>query len=238
LVNETLENAGSYDYHKLDSDKLGFLNVTLQEPPNDTVVVQNRSFVQNVSVTCENGECGTVTVSPRYKRSSTADTLVPEGSGEPFHTNTSNTKTCDSSLKKGETCFTSWFVNATGTLESYHLLDVNASSSYSQVESNDSIDHLVQINTALIINLSFDAVHFGPLEPGAENNSAVGNSNLSYNLTVDEDSNTVDKLWTRATTLEGNDSSYEIGPSNLSYSQQNDISTEKRYSGTYQLVEK
>lgn len=236
-VNETLENAGSYDYHTLDANRLGYLDLELQEPPNDTVVVRNDNFIQNVSVTCRGGECGTVTVSPRYNQSSTADTLVPEGSGEPFHTNSSNVKTCDSSLLKGETCFSSWFVNATGTLESWHLLDANASSSLSRVEGNDSEDHLVQINSALLIDLSWSTTRFGVLDPGSDNNSALGNDDLQYNLTVDQDSRTVDNLWLRSTDLQNLTSGYSIPAHNMSYSNTNDISAESFLSTTYQLVE-
>ncbi|MFB6190150.1 MAG: hypothetical protein ABEJ91_01120 [Candidatus Nanohaloarchaea archaeon] len=235
-VNETLENAGSYDYHTLDSNKLGFLNLTLEEPPNDTVVVQDEYYIHNVSVTCENGECGTVKVSPRYNESSTADTLVPENSGTPFHTNTSNVKTCDSSLLQDETCYSTWFVNASGTLESWHLLDGNASSSYSQVAGNDSEDHLVQVNKAILVDLSWNTTRFGVLDPGSQNNSALGNDNLAYNFTVDEYSKQVDELWVRSTDLNNLTSGYTIGATNLSYSDTNDIATEEFLSNSYQLA--
>ncbi|MFB6213090.1 MAG: hypothetical protein ABEJ07_00795 [Candidatus Nanohaloarchaea archaeon] len=235
-VNETLENAGSYDYHILDANRLGFLNLTLQEPPNDTVVVQNETFIQNVSVTCEKGECGTVTVSPRYNKSSSADTLIPGSSGNPFYTNSSNLQTCASSLTKDETCFSTWFVNSTGTLESWHLLDGNASSSYSRVQQNDSEDHLVQINKALIFDLTWNTNRFGVLDPGSQNNSALGNNDLEYNLTVDEDSEPIDKLWIRSTALENQTSGYYINASNMSYSTTNDIATENFFSTSYELV--
>lgn len=235
-VNDTSNNAGSFDRHILDANKLGWLNVTLFEPPNDTAVTQNETFRVNASVKCENGECGSVTVSPRYNESDATDTVIPESSGDPFFTNSSSSKTCSSDLAKDETCLVDWFVNSTGTLESWHLVDANASSSFSQVSNNDSSDHLVQINTALIISLGWDTVRFGVLDPGSDNRSAVGNNDLKHNLTVDEDSDPVDKLWIRATDLEAKTSDYNISAENMSYSLQNDISTENFLSNSFQLA--
>jgi len=230
-------DSGSYDYHVLDTKKLGFLNLTLHKPPNDTVVVQNEAFRLNSSVRCEEGECGEVRLTPRYNGSSDADTVIPESSGDPFYTNASKSKVCSSDLLSGEQCSNYWYVNATGALESWHKLDANASSSFNKVSENDTDDSLVQINTALIIDLSWETVDFGVLDPGSENNTAPGNSDLSYNVTVDEDSEKVDGLWTRATGLNHTENSdYTIPPENMSYSDESKISTENFYSRSYQRI--
>lgn len=237
LVNDSSENSGSFDNHVLDANKLGFLNLTLEEPPNDTALTKNRFFQVNSTVTCEEGECGEVNVNPRYNESEKADTIIPRDSGKPFYTNTSRTKTCDSSLDKDQTCLTDWFVNASGELESWHLLDVNASSSFSGVEQNDTEDNLAQINTALIFDLEWDTTRFGVLEPGSLNNSAIDNDRKKHNLSVDERSQTIDKLWLRSTWLQAKNSDYNISAENMSYSLQNDISTENFLSTDYQIVE-
>lgn len=238
LVNDTSNNTGSEDYHEFDINKLGDLHMTLEDPPNDTVVTQNKTFLVNATVNCKNGECGEVNASARYNQSSGSDTLIPEGSGTPFHTLNSNKKTCNSDLKKGETCQISWNVNATGDLETYHLLDVNASSSFNDIANNDTEDHRVQINMAILINLSWSTTDFGLLDPGQNDQPAKGNNNLSYNVTVQQESNTVDNLWLKVTDLQSElrPENYTIGADNLSYSFQNDSGTSENLSNTYQSI--
>lgn len=237
VANDTSENTTASDYHDRLFVKWGQLAIDIHEPPNDSVVQPNEFFLLNASARCWKGECSSVSLSPRYNESvSSADTLVPENSGTPFYTNSSNSKTCDTDLVKDETCFTDWFINATGALESWHLLDANASSTENEVQSNDSVDHLVQINGGIIIDLSWNTTRFGILDPGSENNSALGNDDLEYNLTVDEDSEPVDELWIRSTDLENVTSGYSIPAENMSYSNTNDIGTETFLSNDYQLV--
>lgn len=235
-VNDTSENAGSYDRHELNITKYGYMEMDLLEPPNDTVVRQNKFFVMNSSVTCRNGECGQVDLAARYNDSASSFTAIPEDSGQPFYTNNSNPQTCSTDLGRGETCYASWFVNATGALETYHLLDTRASSSASKISNNDSENHLVQINTAIIMDLTFDTVDFGAIDPGKKNQSAKNNSNLLYNISIDENSDPVDNLWVRATDLSSKKLDYTIPAENLSYSLENDISTESFLSNTFQNV--
>jgi len=238
LVNDTSNNTGSEDYHELDVNKLGDLNVVLDDPPNDTVVTQNKTFLMNATLSCENGECGEVSASSRYNESSSADTLISENSGSPLHTKSQNTKICGSDLKKGQSCQISWDVNATGNLESYHWLDVNASSSFNDVSNNNSEDHRVQINMAILINTSWTTTDFGLLDPNTNDQPAKGNNNLSYNITVPEESNLVDDLWIKATDLtsELRPKNYSIGAGNISYSFQNDSSTANNISNSYQSI--
>lgn len=238
LVNDTSNNTGSEDYHELDLNKLGTLNINLEDPPNQTVVTQNKTFIMNATLSCQNGECGEVNASPRYNQSSTADTLIPEGAGTPFYTVNQNQKTCSNDLKKDQSCEVSWDVNATGNLESYRWIDINASSSFSDISSIDSVDHQVQINMAILINTSWDTTDFGVLDPGQKDQPAQGNSNLSYNITVPEESNLVDNLWIKATDLTSQlkPDNYSIGAGNLSYSLQNNAGAASNISNTYQSI--
>ncbi|MFB6208339.1 MAG: hypothetical protein ABEJ69_03240, partial [Candidatus Nanohaloarchaea archaeon] len=242
-VNDTSDNAGSYDHHRLNITKYGFLAVTLKEPPNDTTLQQNVTFKMNATVTCSQGICGDVNLSARYNQSSTADTLIPEGAGTPFYTNRTNTNSCGTSMNAGETCFQTWEVNATGPLTSVHLLDANASSSLSQVPNNDSEDSRVTINQGILMSIYWDKVDFGVLDPGQENQSAVGNDAWKYNITIEENSLDVDELWVKADDLVASGwnnpatgQPYTIVAGNVSYSHQNDISTETELRNSYQQM--
>ena len=216
-VNDSVEESGSIDQHDLEVNKIGYLNITLLEPPNDTIVKKDQLFTVNASVRCANGVCGNVTSSARYNETSSADTLISENSGTPFYTNKSNEKVCDQELLEGESCYVSWDVNATGNLESYHLIDVNSSSSFSEISENDSEDHLVQINLLVLMDLNFSVVDFGYLTPGDQNKSAKGNSNLTYNITVSDNSVNVDNLYIKSSPLVSQENeNYSIGPENLS----------------------
>jgi hypothetical protein len=186
----------------------------------------------NATVSCQNGECSEVDVSPRYNESSSADSVISENSGTPFYTLNQNTKTCSGDLKKDQSCQVEWDVNATGELESYHWLDVNASSSFNDISDVESDDNRVQINMAILINTSWDTTDFGLLDPGEQDQPAEGNSNLSYNITVPQESNTVDNLWIRATDLTSQlqPDNYSIGAGNLSY----ELDEKENLSNSYQ----
>lgn len=233
LVNDTSSSSGSYDYHDLKVQNLGELNVTLEEPVDGTILRQNRTFLMNATVSCTGGTCGEVDASPRYNESSVADTVIPL-TGEPFNTNDS-LKTCSSSLGSGESCRVEFYVNASGSDPSSHLLDVNASSNYTIPEAN-SPDAQVSIETVLLFDLNWSAVSFGAVSPGSENVSAQGNDGRDYNVSVDEDSVEIDDMWIRATDLQSAELDYRIPAENLSYSLTNDISTESFLSNSYQLL--
>lgn len=234
LVNDTAANAGSEDVHDLAVTRLGWLNVSIAEPPNRTVVRQNAFFPVNASVTCRDGECGQVNATPRYNASTSADTVIP-ASGTPFHTNGTPEQTCDADLLRDETCTVTWDVNATGALESWHRIDVNASSAYGDIAGNDSVDPAVQINAIVLMDLNFSVIEFGPLEPGATDRPAQGNADRSYNITFDDDSIAVDGLWVTATPLTSVlDASYTIGPSNITT--EADPGTTENLSATYTRI--
>jgi len=45
LINDTSNKSGSEDYHEFDINKLGTLDIVLEDPPKDTVVTQNKTFL-------------------------------------------------------------------------------------------------------------------------------------------------------------------------------------------------
>lgn len=232
-VEDVDKASGSFDYHKFFVEKLGFMDLNLTEPPNDSIVVQNETFLMNGSIECKDGKCGTVTVNPRYNQSSTADTQIPnDASSEPFNTNVSS-KQC--SLGRGEKCYVNFSVNASGQKETYHLLDYESSSSR-DIPNNDSEDNLVQINSAIVIDLNFSEIDFGPLEPGATDKPAENNSDSLYNITVDERGEAVDDLWIRSTDLNSSKLNYNISAENISVARENKISSNTLFnlSNTYQ----
>jgi hypothetical protein len=236
-VNDTSNSSGSFDEHRLRALKYGHLEVDILEPPNDTVLEQNKTFKLNGTAKCVDGRCGEVSLTSRYNTSNSADTAIPQ-TGEPFNTNKSNPSICDSFLTNNEQCSVEWFVNASGSKETFHKLDVLAESNTSLVNNNDSVDHLAQINSLLIFDLTWDTVDFGTLDPGAENKSATGNNDRTYNISVSEDSETIDDMWIRSTDLNSTKfpENYSISAENMSYSLQNDIDSETPLSNTYQLL--
>lgn len=234
LANDTSENNWTQDEHVLDLNRLGHLNLILEEPPNETVLTQNKTFVVNSTIECIGGECSDVTATPRYNTSSTPDTVMPEMDGEPFHTLNANTGSC--TLLAGENCFVSWEVNATAADSTSHLIDVNASSSYSEIEEEDSADAEVDVRQVVMMNLSWDATDFGLLDPGDRQKPAIGNDNLTYNVSILENSNEAD-IWIKGEDLiSQEDSNYRIGIENMNYSLENLQSSSEPVQQSYSLL--
>ncbi len=234
-VNDTSSATGSEDYHLLNVTKLGFLDVELTEPPSSTTVCKNDDFTVNATVNCRDGLCGDVYASTRYNESGSAETLIPENSGTPFHTLGPNTRLGNNSMKEGDSFYINWSVNATGSIRDY-LLDVNASSMREGMQPNNSDDALISLRKALYTNFQADRVDFGVLDPGERNISAAGNSNHEYNLSVGGCA-TAD-TWIRSTDLATDGwGDYSIDAENVSYGLENDISNETDLSGTYDLLQ-
>lgn len=234
LVNDTSNSASSTDHHILDLNKLGRLSIAINEPPNGTTLTQNQTFVLNSTVSCSGGECGRIKANSRYNQSAASDTLIPSLSGEPFHTVNSNEETC-SELLSGENCTVTWDVNATGADSSSHLLDVNATSTtFSEIKGQDSADTEVEIKQVVLMNLSWSTTDFGLLDPGDTAQPAQGNSNLSYNVSILENSNQAD-IWIKGSDLNSLDSDYFIGIGNMSFALENQNSSSTPLSSTYQL---
>ncbi len=231
-VNDTSESTGSEDFHVLNITKYGFLDVSLTEPPSSLTVCKNEVFTVNTTVNCRGGKCGDVSTSARYNSSGTgADTLIPENSGTPFHVDGANTGLCGT-LGRGEQCFTSWDVNASGSLGPYSI-DSNASSSLDRFTGNDSSDASVNIETALYSTFFPGEVDFGVLDPGQLDNPAPGNTNHKYNLSVEGCVNNAD-TWIKGSELDtGGYGNYSIHENNVSYALENDISNETSLTTNY-----
>jgi len=223
-------SAEVFDRHELRIDRYGDLSVELSTPPNNTILRQNGSFYITGNVSCEIYDCGTVDVTPRYNESG-IQVVLPDSSGSPFYLEESAVKQCD--LSAGENCSLNWTANATGELESQHLIDINASTSENMTYGS-SENNLVEIDTVILMDLAFEVVDFGFLDPGVTEKPAQGNSNDNYSISIDENSKPVEDLWIKGTDLTSvNDPSYEIGASNLSYGLQNNFSDSERLEKNY-----
>jgi len=66
-----------------------------------------------------------------------------------------NPQSCGS-MSRGDICQLNWVVNATGNPEEVYRIDVSFSSSYLQVQSNNTNDSFVKITTALPGDLNDD----------------------------------------------------------------------------------
>lgn len=217
LINDTSRNAGTLDGQVLDVNKLGTLSVQLYDPPDDTIVKPNTTFPLTAELSCSGGECGDTAATARYNATSTsADTVIPSSSGSPFHTDQANERGCGT-LTGGQACNLTWDINATGSAPSSYELDVNASSNtYDEIPRADAADTTVLLKEVVLFSLGFSDISFGSYKPGTDNVSAIGNSNQSYNITVDDDSVAVDAFWVRADPLVSTeDSNYTIGPGNI-----------------------
>ncbi len=234
-VSDSSTTASDQDEHRLEAVKYGRINAEFVSPPNNTIVTQNKTFDLTANISCFNGECGTIEANPRYNTTE-GQQILPGQDSEPFALQEEPSQSC--TLVSGEGCQIDWSVNATGSQDSYHELDVNASSTtYNEIPENDSRNPQVEISVPIDFSLNWTTLDFGALNPGVQNQSAQGNDNLEYNITVSEDSAPIDNLWVTATDLVSSvDTSYVIGASNISYSLQNSIDTEKRLSNTYQHV--
>ncbi|MDY6774205.1 MAG: hypothetical protein SVS85_03300, partial [Candidatus Nanohaloarchaea archaeon] len=226
-------NASTFDAVALASS-IG-LDVSFEEPRNDTVVPHLKNFTVNASVTCRGGDCGEVNALARYNSTGKdPGTAIPTQDGAtPLRSFDPNPTNC--TLARGETCTVTWTVNASGTLGSHHTLDVKFNVSGTSV-SNQTENRTIEIGNVVLFNLTYETVDFGLLNPG-ESGAANGNDNLLYNISVAENSNGVDDLWMRGEPLVGQSNDrYQIGPSNLSWSFSNSESTGTPLSSTYQHV--
>lgn len=212
-VQDESEGTGTDVDHTIRWKKLGDLNVTIQEPVNDTVVPYQEFFTVNASVECLDGGCGEVKASTRYN-SSEGFELISESQEEPFYTNQSNEKICGT-LSSGENCYINWSVNATGNVSSYHKIDINASSNFTEIPEKSSSYSEIQINEIILMDLTWNTTDFGNIDPGEEK-AAEGNDDLKYNITFDEKSTKADGLWIKGTDLISEaDDSYSINISNV-----------------------
>ena len=202
------------DKHVLKTLIYGNLEASIDRPENNSVLQNNREFKLNGTISCVDGDCGDIGSEPR-RNTSTGQQAFDNQYFEVLNSNS----TC--SLLEDEQCTVEWDVNATGEKNTVHELDFEASSGYTKVDSTSTEENLVEIRDIIMMDLDWDVVDFGVLDPGEKENPAENNSD-GYNLTIEEDSNTVDNLWVKASNLTSEqDSSYQIPYFNMSYDEQN-----------------
>ena len=188
-------NGSVQDYEPLSANdsitiKQGYLEVMLVEPVDQKNVAQNTTFLVNVTVYCRKGYCGNVTGRIRYNStSSNPDTDISTTEGDtPFYiTDNPNPQNCSGNpLDKDEYCELVWNVNATGTIGSSYKIGALLESNMSYLDDNTTDNNTIQIVSCILdITLQWDSIDFGNLQPGTTNNSAPGNVNDNYNITVE-----------------------------------------------------
>lgn len=223
------DDTSDKDKHVLKTLIYGNLEALIDRPENNSVVQNNREFKLNGTISCVDGDCGNIESQPRRNTSTGQQTF----DNQYFEILDSNS-TC--SLLEGEQCAVEWSVNATGEKNTVHELDFEASSGYTKVGSTSTAENRVEIRDILMMDLDWDVVDFGVLDPGEEENPAENNSE-GYNLTIEEDSNTVDNLWVKSSNLTSEeDSSYQIPYYNMSYNDQNQYPGDP-FTQNYSLVD-
>ncbi|MBN2101899.1 MAG: DUF2341 domain-containing protein [Candidatus Aenigmarchaeota archaeon] len=170
------------------------------------IVGANRTFVINATVICRQGYCAYVNATVRYNKSSTdPDTNVPVAytPGEAFFMQDGmNTKNCsENPLDEDEWCNITWTINASADLNTIWKIDVMFNSSVNRTNTTDMTQ--IQIGKILLMDLSYEVIDFGILNPDGEETlyPAINSSNMTYNVTVDQNSNDIEELWVMGTHL-------------------------------------
>lgn len=200
LVNDTSENAGSYDYSIYNITTLGWLNSTLNTPPDNTIVPKDRNFTINATVWCWESDCGNVSGTARYNAStSTPDTIIPVSAGTPLYIQDGpNPKSCGNMFAY-DSCTLTWHINSSGTLRDSYEIDIRFASTYSSW--NDTQDSTITIGKILLFSVGFNLIDFGIQDPLAYI-AALGNTLNYYNVTLDDNSNNAEGgLWIKGTNL-------------------------------------
>jgi uncharacterized delta-60 repeat protein len=188
------------------------------EPSTTTNVFQNATFNITANVTCLGGSCGTVDGVPRYNVSGTVpDTDINGTAGEaPFYNSTVN-QTCGT-MNQDDLCQLSWLVNATGNPGLDYNIDVNFTSD--TLESNATTSAKISIISCTVdFTLHWTSISFGTLNPNTQNNIAPGNSNQTYNTTVNQGSCNLD-LYLKGSDFTNGTTSAVIEVGNISWNNQ------------------
>jgi hypothetical protein len=205
---------------------IGYLEVELVQPDPALIsnVVQNSTFLVNATVFCRAGPCGYVNGTLMYNLTSPyPDTPINTSFGDkPFFVNETPAlamKSCPNNpLNEGDFCSLTWIINATGDINTGWKLGVYFNSSYPEVQPNATLNATVSITSCTVdFTLQWSSISFGELIPNTYNNSAPGNSNNLYNITVNPGSCNLD-LYIRGTDLVNTTLNSIIKVSNISWS--------------------
>jgi len=160
------------------------------DPSKTKNIIQNKTFNINATVYCRDSDCGNVYGTVMYNISSiNPNTPVNTTMGDkPFYVNetppSQAIKACPSNpLTKDEFCNITWIINATGDTGSNWKIGVFFNSSFSNCLSNYTENANISILGCTIDFTIWSSINFGPLNPGANNRSAFGNTNKLYNIT-------------------------------------------------------
>jgi hypothetical protein len=203
-----------------------YLEVELIQPnPNFvTNVIQNSTFIVNATVFCRAGACGFVNGTILYNlTSSYPDTPINTTFGDkPFFVNETPAlamKACSNNpLNANDFCNLTWIVNATGNVDTAWKIGVYFNSSDPNVKPNSTSNATVVIVSCTVdFNLTWNSIDFGILLPNTFNNSAPGNLNNTYNITVNPGSCNLD-LYIRGTDLVNTTFNSVIKVGNISWS--------------------
>ena len=170
------------------------------------IVGVNRTFVINATVICRQGYCGNLNGTVRYnKTASEPGTNIPDTyiSGEAFFIqNGVNTKSCSGNPREqDEWCNITWTINTSAGLNTIWKIDVIFNSSTAR--SNETDYTSIQVGKILLMDLSYNVIDFGILNPDGEYYlyPAINSSNMTYNVSVDSNSNDIEELWIKGTHL-------------------------------------
>ena len=196
--------------------------MTDPDPTSTLNVIQNETFIVNVSVTCKDGPCGQVFGTVFYNYSSNnPDTPVNTTQGDiPFFINEipANSKKACGTLISEDYCYVEWLINATGSIGSVWKHGVLFNSTYAEIRKNHTDNATIAINDCPIdLTVQWGAINFGLLNPSTDENSAVGNDGNEYNITVNDGSCALD-IYINGSNLTNTTLGYEIDVSSISWS--------------------
>jgi hypothetical protein len=162
-----------------------------------TNVIQNTNIVVNATVVCRLGSCGNVNATLKYNLSSAnpETEINTTAGGVPFYSLDSLAmKSCPTSpLTIDEFCNITWTVNSTGGVGTGWKIGALFNSSDTSLRQNQTENSSVSIlPCSEDFNLDWQSVEFGSLNPSTGPNSASGNANSLYNITVNPGSCNMD----------------------------------------------
>ena len=217
------------------------LEVELVEPSTVFVtnIIKDTQFIINATVVCREGDCGDVSATVRYnKTSSDPDTPVNITAGaEPFFVDEalpSSTKSCATNpLSENEYCNVSWVINATNSGLDQWKFDVNFSSDTGWATINNTLFSEISVVPCVVdltvawISIDFD----NPLVPNTYQNPALGNDGGLYNITINDGSCNTD-VYIKGTDMVGNETNHILGAGNLTWS-----NSSNSYGTSYNMTE-
>ncbi len=218
----------------------GWLDVTLVAPADSLIVANNVTFLANVTVVCRDGTCGNVSARIRYNQSGEfPDTDIATSFDIPFYiVGSGNPNQCGNNpLGNNEYCSITWDVNTTGTPGDSYKIGSFVQSDQPNVQSNNTNNNSVTIVSCILdTTVHWQGIDFGGLSPGQRGN-APGNSNMTYNITIENVTTCNVDVYLRADNLQrvlgGN---YVIYADNLTFSNEtNDYNSGYRLSSSWVL---